>query len=300
MPKEDYVIQVWTSGYDFWITDLLRKGYRMIFSNSDAWYLDCGFGAWIYSGQGSDNNWCSPFKSWKILYSNSPRELIVNQGLPWNQQIKNLVWGGEAAMWSEQVRPIVIIAYINVELISQMNRAQVDEQAVESRVWPRLSAMAERLWSDPTTPWQEAESRFLQHRHRLVQRGIRADAVVPEFCRMHDGWCFMPPKKYGQFAFFDGANSGNNEWVQHPINGEDSAVNFKRNSGNFANISLAIFYKNHCCFSLFSEYSIHKIIALLVILLVALGFLLRRRLCPLMLGLIQAVKHSSAPHNRKR
>ena len=40
LPKEDYVIQVWCGGYDYWISDLLRKGYRVIFSNSDAWYLN--------------------------------------------------------------------------------------------------------------------------------------------------------------------------------------------------------------------------------------------------------------------
>ena len=51
LPKEDYVIQVWCGGYDYWISDLLRKGYRVIFSNSDAWYLDCGFGQWLYSGR---------------------------------------------------------------------------------------------------------------------------------------------------------------------------------------------------------------------------------------------------------
>ena len=44
------MIQVWCGGYDYWISELLRKGYRLIFSNSDAWYLDCGFGQWLYSG----------------------------------------------------------------------------------------------------------------------------------------------------------------------------------------------------------------------------------------------------------
>ena len=39
LPREDYVIQVWCGGYDYWISELLRKGYRVIFSNSDAWYL---------------------------------------------------------------------------------------------------------------------------------------------------------------------------------------------------------------------------------------------------------------------
>ena len=40
------------------ITGLAAKRYRMIFSNVDSFYLDCGYGAWI----GVGNNWCSPYK----------------------------------------------------------------------------------------------------------------------------------------------------------------------------------------------------------------------------------------------
>ena len=36
-------------------------------SNSDAWYLDCGYGSWLYDGQGNENNWCSPMKG-KLHY----------------------------------------------------------------------------------------------------------------------------------------------------------------------------------------------------------------------------------------
>ena len=31
-------------------------------SNYDAWYLDCGYDAWLYSGSGPENNWCAPYK----------------------------------------------------------------------------------------------------------------------------------------------------------------------------------------------------------------------------------------------
>merc|ERR1712080_69719 len=43
-----YIIQVWTTGTDPQIGELLRQKYRLIMSNYDAWYLDCGFGAWLY------------------------------------------------------------------------------------------------------------------------------------------------------------------------------------------------------------------------------------------------------------
>ena len=41
--------------------------YRLVMSNSDAWYLDCGYGSWLYDGQGPDNNWCSPMKGRVVI-----------------------------------------------------------------------------------------------------------------------------------------------------------------------------------------------------------------------------------------
>ena len=69
---------------------------------------------------------------------------------------------------------------------------QVDEYAVEAKIWPRSCALAERLWSDPIdTGWKEAEARILEQRRRMaVFRGIHADAIQPEFCRQNDGFCY--------------------------------------------------------------------------------------------------------------
>ncbi len=36
------------------------------------------------------------------------------------------------------------------------------------KIWPRTAAYAERLWSEPTMTWREAEPRFLRHRERLI------------------------------------------------------------------------------------------------------------------------------------
>lgn len=44
------MFQVWTTGVDPQIQGLLQKGYRLIMSNYDALYLDCGFGAWVGAG----------------------------------------------------------------------------------------------------------------------------------------------------------------------------------------------------------------------------------------------------------
>ena len=38
-----YIIQVWTTGHDQQIADLLNDGYQIIMSNYDALYFDCGY-----------------------------------------------------------------------------------------------------------------------------------------------------------------------------------------------------------------------------------------------------------------
>jgi hypothetical protein len=52
---------------------------------------------------------------------NNLKNMVAIQGLDWNIYGKYIL-GGEAAMWSEQV----------------------DDHAVESKLWPRGSAFAER------------------------------------------------------------------------------------------------------------------------------------------------------------
>lgn len=128
----------------------------MILSNYDALYLDCGFGGWVKDG----NNWCSPYIEWQKIYSNSPSKIVGYESV-------NQILGAEAALWSEQA----------------------DEYTLDSRLWPRVSALAERLWSDPSTPWREAESRMLMHRLRLVQNGISAERLQPEWCLLNEDEC---------------------------------------------------------------------------------------------------------------
>jgi len=163
LSRDDYVIQVWTKGDDPVIKELLDKNFRVIFSNYDALYFDCGYSSWV----GEGNNWCSPYKGWQLVYDNSPRELYRAQGGTPDKE--HLILGGEAAMWSEQV----------------------DGAAVMHKLWPRASALAERLWSDPTTNWKQAELRMLDQRERLVQRGVNSDALQPEWCRHNEALCYL-------------------------------------------------------------------------------------------------------------
>lgn len=93
---------------------------------------------------------------WKEYYACDPHSF---GGTP---DEKALVLGGEACMWSE---------YVDVGNVVQ-------------RVFPRISAMAERLWSAETqTDTAEAARRLEEFRCRLVRRGIAAQpANGPGFC----------------------------------------------------------------------------------------------------------------------
>jgi len=163
LSKDDYIIQIWTKGNDSVVKELIEKDFRVIFSNYDAWYLDCGYSSWV----GEGNNWCSPYKGWQIVYDNSPREHYRNAGGEPSRMQQIL--GGEAAMWTEQV----------------------DGAAVMHKLWPRVSALGERLWSDPETNWKQAELRMLDQRARQVERGTAADALQPEWCRQNEALCYL-------------------------------------------------------------------------------------------------------------
>jgi len=76
---------------------MAERGYRMIFTNYEATYLDCGFGAWV----GEGNNWCSPYSGWQEQYSNDMLGLLEQRGFD-KKDMKRLVLGGETAMWTEQ------------------------------------------------------------------------------------------------------------------------------------------------------------------------------------------------------
>ncbi|KAG8221824.1 hypothetical protein J437_LFUL003458 [Ladona fulva] len=102
---------------------------------------------------------------WERFYNCDP------DNFPGTPEQKKLVIGGEACMWSEVV----------------------DRTNVESRVWPRACAAAEKLWSSPEVlkdhdksafDMQEVEARLEEHRCRLLMRGIQAQPP--------NGWGFCP------------------------------------------------------------------------------------------------------------
>ncbi|KAH8398294.1 hypothetical protein KR215_002721, partial [Drosophila sulfurigaster] len=158
LDPQRYIIQIWTTGTDKVIKKILKRGYRIIVSNYDALYFDCGGPGWVTDG----NNWCSPYIGWQKVYENNLTQIAGDY--------QHHVLGAEAAIWSEQI----------------------DEYTLDNRFWPRASALAERLWSDPAGAdggWKQAEARMLLHRERLVENGIGAEAMQPQWCLQNENEC---------------------------------------------------------------------------------------------------------------
>ncbi len=119
---------------------------------------------------------CDPFKTWKDIYD-TPLEQIAP--LP-------SILGAEATLFG----------------------GQFDENNLDSRLWPRAAALAERLWRsesfmksqknilkfysflDPPNNSLEVERRMITLRHRMVENtDLRPDRQYPEWCRRNQGRC---------------------------------------------------------------------------------------------------------------
>lgn len=87
-----------------------------------------------------------------------------------NKQQMAQIKGGEACLWTEQV----------------------DEHSLDSRVWPRAMALAERLWSDPEANVinnKETINRFSIFRTRFLHLGLKSEAIFPKYCEQNENEC---------------------------------------------------------------------------------------------------------------
>ncbi|XP_076935454.1 beta-hexosaminidase 2-like [Bidens hawaiensis] len=174
LPPETTIMQTWNAGPDN-TKRLVSAGYRTIVSSSDFYYLDCGHGDFTGNNSAYDQppgfdqkkggSWCGPFKTWQLIYNYD-----ITYGL--NETEAKLVLGGEVALWSEQADPTVL----------------------DSRMWPRASAMAESLWSgnrDETGKKRSADAtdRLSEWIHRMVSRGVKAEPIQPLWCIKNPGMC---------------------------------------------------------------------------------------------------------------
>lgn len=150
--KDNLVVEFWLGNpYRF-----LAAGIKVIYATVGHWYLDCGFGPWRVSPA---NGVCDPYTGWKKFYSYKPWQ---QYGHP------ELALGGEACLWTEQV----------------------GEDNLETRIWPRAAAMAERLWNDPSDNIDYITAqRLANHRERLITRGLKAAALWPRYCNQNPTKC---------------------------------------------------------------------------------------------------------------
>ncbi|XP_041815740.1 beta-hexosaminidase subunit beta isoform X1 [Chelmon rostratus] len=94
-------------------------------------------------------------QDWQGHYKADP------QDFKGTEEQKKLVIGGEACLWGEYV----------------------DATNLTPRLWPRASAVAERLWSaKDVTDINDAFNRLSAHRCRMVERGIPAEPLFSSYC----------------------------------------------------------------------------------------------------------------------
>lgn len=162
-------VQAWGSSRWPESRAVLDAGFRTVISHVDAWYLDCGFGSWRDSSEGH----CGPYRTWQQVYEHRPWIEEYQPLAPGSEGAGGPVsaWrveGGSACMWSEQLAP----------------------GGLDSRVWPRAAALAERLWSDRgegAAP--DVYLRLDTMRARLVARGVRAAPLWPRWCSHNPHAC---------------------------------------------------------------------------------------------------------------
>ncbi len=162
-----------------WITqsavkEVIQRGYRVIAGVTNHWYLDCGAGQWITSIPQHERefypflDYCDPVKNWRYMYSYDPISNLTAEEA-------KMVVGAEAHMWTEQTDPTNL----------------------DKRLWPRLAAAAEVMWSGRTfangtnRTQLEATPRLEDFRERIVHRGIMAEPIQALWCSQRNGQCLQ-------------------------------------------------------------------------------------------------------------
>ncbi|KAF8551874.1 glycoside hydrolase family 20 protein [Imleria badia] len=160
--SKETIVMVWISSED--AAAVAELGYRIVQAPSNYFYLDCGAGEWI-GDDPTGNSWCDPFKTWSESYTFDPLANLTESQY-------SLVLGGEQILWAEQSGP----------------------QNLDSIVWPRAASSAEIFWSakQPTgAPLNvtEALPRLQDVRYRMVQRGLNAIQLQPQWCALRPYMC---------------------------------------------------------------------------------------------------------------
>ncbi|PFH54026.1 glycoside hydrolase family 20 protein [Amanita thiersii Skay4041] len=158
----DTVVMVWISSQH--VAAVAAQNLRIVHAASDFFYLDCGAGGWI--GNNPNGGSSCAFRSWQQTYTFDPFANLT-------QEQHSLILGGQQLMWTEQTSP----------------------ENLDPIVWPRAATSAEIFWTGATLPdgsprnVASALPRLHDIRYRMVQRGINAIALQPEWCALRPNTC---------------------------------------------------------------------------------------------------------------
>ncbi|WEJ96767.1 woronin body major protein [Yamadazyma tenuis] len=155
-PKQNSLIQVWLSVES--IKNITSKGYDVILSPYDQYYLDCGFGEWVTNNPKTAGSWCDPYKTWESLYRFDPMMNLTESEV---RHIK----GAEVALWGEVV----------------------DSSNLVQKIWSRSAAFAEVYWSgnkdeNGDIRVYDFTQRMFNFRQYLLALGYRVDPLAPQYC----------------------------------------------------------------------------------------------------------------------
>ncbi|TRM62157.1 glycoside hydrolase family 20 protein [Schizophyllum amplum] len=160
--SNDTIVIVWVSSEN--AAKVAEQNFKIVHGPSDYFYLDCGAGAWV-GNYPYGSSWCDPFKSWQYAYTFDPLANLTSDQA-------SLVMGGQQLLWTEQVGP----------------------ESLDSTVWPRAASSAETFWT-ATQPdgsvldVNTALPRLHELRYRLLEKGVGAKALQPEWCAMRPFLC---------------------------------------------------------------------------------------------------------------
>jgi len=159
--QEGDIVQFWHDSSSGLLQQFLNETgptNKAVISAYNNYYLDCGTG-----NEFGDSSWCDPYKSWRTMYFADPLAGVASSAH------RARVIGGETTMWTEVASP----------------------GSVEGKLWPRTSAYGGRLWNHGSNAtWVQVELGLAALATTLLERGINADQIMPEFCQHQPLLCF--------------------------------------------------------------------------------------------------------------